>query len=296
MKKFEFPFGSVTLVKFPEIATKFTDFPDGRFIINVPPPRLPKDSGIEAAKVSLLANLIAGDCLHYKVSVVPPSERRGLTAEAALEQIRPVIQDYIKEEYKESGKEIVGGMKALGRILQFHFNPSKVKGTRGSVQLIHGVSSPDSKAGTNVFELYFPRGIRLHMRGDRGTTPQLTSLITSFTGKVEFAHRAYRFTLRGADSDWNNFINPADTEEEFRLFLSKQYRIHAPMSTEDAARQMRENIYRLYPFIQQYDMLGEFVFDKPHDVETMVALWRQWRENDAAVDVALNTKKEQNDE
>jgi hypothetical protein len=231
---------------FPKEARTFKDFPTG--VATVFTPNENRIVDISDRKTLLF----------YQIDLARPRDRRDISNVNMVAAIGTAMDQYAKELYPDE-VVLVHGLQSLTWTIEWLVNPAAVKGTFGTPSLIHACSSAGD--GFNNFELYFPRGITFRMVGNWG--PESKSVLPiddqHFTGSVMFANRPYHFRLRPMEATlWNT-----------RRFAGKDakrsdwvvHHINQPMSKDDAAREMRAYIEAYFPFVKEYNMLGEFVFD-----------------------------------
>lgn len=243
MKQYAIQGGTLTILDgFPKEVRTFKDFP----------------TGVVSSTAQLLEQRKLTE-LFYQIDLVAPRDRKEVTK---AEVVFSVI-----EKLKEHAATLNDGADTLKfnsiRIdeqIEWLINPAAVKKTFGTPSVIHASSSTGE--GFTNFELYFPRGLFFRMMGNWG--PESKKVLPPdgecFTGSVVFANRPYHFRLRPRKgNDWNLHTTTGDSDANRRAWVKNH--VTMPMSKEDAAAEMRRYIELYFPFIKEYNMLGEFVFD-----------------------------------
>jgi len=242
MKKFDIAGGTLTVLDgFPKEVRTFMDFP----------------TGVVASLAPLLEQRKVTE-LFYQIDLARPRDRKDVTQSDILLSVAEALKKHAAE--LNGGIDVVKfNTRYLEEQIEWACNPANVKGTFGTPSVIHSNSSAGD--GFTNFELYFPRGLFFRMIGNWG--PESKSVLPSdgenFTGSVTFAGKPYHFRLRPMEARQWNIRRARGTDEGVRDWIKNH--IVMPMSKEDAAAEMRRYIELYFPWIKEYNMLGEFVFD-----------------------------------
>lgn len=239
-------FGTVTITdEFPSVIKTFKDAPSGYFLIRKNEP------------------VASFTTFYYHIDLVPPRFRKEHGTDDITATFVKRIALWLSEGYGAQGKAI-NFPKGFENVLQWMINPAQVKGTRGTVQLIHGSSS--GMVGYNNFELYFPGLHTFSMRGNWDGTPPEPAR-SAYVGHVRFAKRDYKFALMsGAGAPAIRGTDKMDYEQLVEAYRNERSIVHY-MTPEDAATEMRYWIERWFSFVKDYGMLEDFVFITPQTPE-----------------------------
>lgn len=272
-------FGKISIIDFPKTAACFSQFPDGRLLVNryLTKEDLEKNPGVNSNR--LLAELAnEGEIIHYQLDV--SSERSKLekftTAkllEQNIEEVRAALKQYVQEIAPE-GHGIQSGLKSVERLVLMKRAPHRIHNTKGSINMIHGVSHNYRDQGTNNFELYLPRGIKLEMKGARPSV--LRQRYECFSGTVELGKRQYDFIVHPNTYGWNNYgpQNLITDPEVFRAHRLSLHRMVGVITREYVALELTRALWREFPFIKDYDMLEGFRFDPIVSIDDEVERWK----------------------
>jgi hypothetical protein len=231
------PFGIISFIEFPVRARKFSDFPDGRIVVG---------------------DKETGDVLFYQIDI--QNGLRGSYESNKCDQItRGLVIEYLKDLYDDINVNITG-MDDMMLHLKYCIDPPSLKGRPGTTQLMRGVSSGDRGIGTVSIDLIFGRVISLKMVGWKEGMVTRPEREGYYSGTVMFAKKKYAFSLKPINRwHWNR--RPSNTPVYRPDVLANAIHFCRHMTEHDAALQMKYWLYRWFPMIKDYDMLGEFVFD-----------------------------------